>query len=177
MTELRIAHTADLDGATRDAIRTLLDAAFAGTFTDHDWDHTLGGMHATVWEDGELIGHGAVVQRRLLHAGRPLRTGYVEGVAVRTDRRRQGHASAIMTALERLVRGGYELGALSASDQGANLYEGRGWLRWQGPTSVLAPTGVVRTPDDDGSVFVLPQTAQLDLTGELACDWRDGDVW
>jgi len=178
MSNLRTAHTADLDGATRDAVRALLDAAFDQDFSDHDWDHTLGGMHVTVWDGGELVGHGAVVQRRLLHGGRALRAGYVEGVAVRADRRRRGHATAIMAALERLVRGGYEVGALSASERGAGLYAARGWRRWQGPTSVLAPTGVTRTEEDDGSVYVLlPLAAPLDLTGELTCDWRDGDVW
>jgi hypothetical protein len=24
---------------------------------------------------------------------------------------------------------------------------------------------------------VLPVAMELDLTGELTCDWRDGDVW
>jgi aminoglycoside 2'-N-acetyltransferase I len=35
----------------------------------------------------------------------------------------------------------------------------------------------VRTPDDDGAVWVLGLSAPLDLDGELTCDWRDGDVW
>lgn len=145
MVELRTAHTADLDGAARAAVRALLDEAFDGDFSDHDWDHTLGGMHVTAWEGAELVGHGAVIQRRLLHGGRALRTGYVEGVAVRADRRRRGHAAAIMDALERLVRGGYELGALSATEQSADLYAARGWQRWQGATFVLTPTGVAHT--------------------------------
>jgi aminoglycoside 2'-N-acetyltransferase I len=42
---------------------------------------------------------------------------------------------------------------------------------------VLAPTGVVRTPDDDGSVFVLPVSVELDTDEAITCDWRDGDVW
>jgi aminoglycoside 2'-N-acetyltransferase I len=35
----------------------------------------------------------------------------------------------------------------------------------------------VRTPEDDGGVYVLPVTATLDLAGDLACDWRGGKVW
>jgi aminoglycoside 2'-N-acetyltransferase I len=35
----------------------------------------------------------------------------------------------------------------------------------------------VRTEEDDGTVFVLPVSAPLDLSGELTCDWREGDVW
>ena len=80
MAELRIAHTADLDRATRTAARELLDDVVRGEMTDHDWEHALGGVHALVWEGGELIGHASVVQRRLLHRGQALRAGYVEGV-------------------------------------------------------------------------------------------------
>ncbi|MBV9721586.1 MAG: aminoglycoside N-acetyltransferase AAC(2')-Ie, partial [Mycobacterium sp.] len=65
----------------------------------------------------------------------------------------------------------------SSSDRGRRLYTSRGWLPWCGPTSVLAPTGTTRTPDDDGSVFVLPVGISLDTSAGLACDWREGDVW
>jgi aminoglycoside 2'-N-acetyltransferase I len=174
---VRTAHTADLDAATLMAARALLDEVFGDDLTDHDWEHTLGGVHALVWEGDELIGHAAVVQRRLLHRGRALRTGYVEGVAVRANRRRRGHGEAMMDALERVVRGAYEVGALGATDEGADLYTARGWKRWQGPTSVLTPTGIRRTEEDDGCVYVLPVGVPLDLSAELTCDWRDGDVW
>ena len=104
MAEVRVAHTADLDAATLDAARALLDDVFEGDITDHDWEHALGGLHALAWDGTELIGHASLVQRRLLHGGRALRTGYVEGVGVRADRRRQGHGGALMDPLERSVR-------------------------------------------------------------------------
>jgi aminoglycoside 2'-N-acetyltransferase I len=177
MSDVRTAHTAELDAATRRAARALLDDVFGEEMTDDDWEHALGGVHALAWEGAELVGHASVVQRRLLHRGRALRTGYIEGVAVRPDRRRRGHGAAMMEALERVVRDAYELGALSATEEGADLYAARNWTRWQGPTSALTPTGIRRTADDDGSVFVLPVGVPLDLSGELTCDWRDGDVW
>ncbi len=177
MAELRVAHTADLDPATLAAARALLDDVFAPEMTDEDWEHALGGVHAVVLEDGEVVGHASVVMRRLLHGGRALRTGYVEGVGVRADRRRRGHATAMMDALERVVRAAYDIGALGSTDEAVDLYLSRGWVRWQGPTSALTPDGVVRTPEEDGSVFVLPGPAALDLSGELTCDWRRGDVW
>ena len=177
MVTVEVQHTAHVPARTLTEVRRLLDEAFAGHFDDADWDHTLGGLHALAWQDGELVGHGAVVQRRLVHGGRALRTGYVEGVAVASGHRRRGVASAVMGALEELVLGAYDLGALSASDDGAALYTARGWQRWRGPTSVLTPTGPVRTPDDDGAVFVLPSAVALDLDGSLSCDWRDGDAW
>ncbi|TKJ18225.1 GNAT family N-acetyltransferase [Blastococcus sp. CCUG 61487] len=172
-----VAHTAQVEPHVLDSVRRLLDEAFAGDFDDDDFEHALGGMHALVHDGGELVGHGAVVQRRLLHRGRSLRAGYVEAVAVAAGRRRQGIASMVMAALERVVRSAYDLGALSSSTAGAPLYDARGWVRWEGPTSVLAPDGVRPTPEDDGSVHVLPGTVQLDLHGELTCDWRAGDVW
>lgn len=175
--EVRTAHTADLEPATLGAARALLDAVFEGDMSDHDWEHALGGVHALVWEDDELIGHGSVVQRRLLHDGRALRAGYVEGVAVRADRRRRGHGAALMRALERVVRRAYDLGALGATDLAADFYATLGWQRWRGPTSALTPAGVVRTPDEDGSIHVLPVTRPLDLAGALTCDWREGDPW
>lgn len=149
----------------------------SGGFCAPDWEHSLGGMHVLAWESSDLVGHGCVVQRRLLYGGRALRAGYVEAVAVRGDRRRHGVGSSIMDEVRRLVRGTYDLGALSTTDDAMAFYETRGWQRWQGPTSALTPAGVVRTEDDDGGVFVLPVAVALDVTGELCCDWRDGDLW
>lgn len=177
MVAIVLHHTAHLPRPVLASVRTLVEAAFEGRFTDHDWDHALGGLHALAWDGDDLVGHGSVVQRRLWHQGRTLRTGYVEAVAVRADRRRTRIASAIMAELERVIAAAYELGALSASAAGARLYESRGWQRWRGATSALTPTGIVATPEEDGSVFVLPVTAPLDLDAELTCDWRDGDVW
>jgi aminoglycoside 2'-N-acetyltransferase I len=82
-----------------------------------------------------------------------------------------------MDELEQIIRGGYDLGALSASDAGAELYLSRGWQRWEGRTAALTPAGTVGTPEEDGNLFVLPVTAALDPVDELVCDWRDGDVW
>jgi len=176
MAELRTAHTADLDIATRKAARALLDNVF-DDMTDDDWEHALGGVHALVWDGAELIGHASVIQRRLLNGGRALRTGYVEAVGVRADRRGRGHGAAMMDALERVVRGAYELGALGASDAGAAFYVARGWQLWQGPSSALTPAGIRRTEEEDGCIYVLPVEAALDLSSELTCDWRDGDPW
>lgn len=173
----RLIHTSDLDDETLHEARTMLDAAFAGDFSDDDWDHTLGGMHAVIVHRGALIAHAAVVQRRLLHGGRALRCGYVEGVAVREDWRRQGLGSAVLDAAEQVIRGAYQVGALSASAEGRRLYPPRGWLAWRGPISVLSPDGVVPTPEDDDSVLVLPVGVDLDPDAALVCDWRDGDVW
>ena len=177
MAELRTAHTADLDPADLKAARALLDEVFNGEVTESDWEHALGGVHVLVWDGPALIGHGSVTQRRLLHRGRALRAGYVEAVAVRADRQGQGHGATMMSALERVLRGAYDLGALGATDEGAGFYAARGWRLWRGPSSALTPAGVRRTPDDDGCLHVFELAVPLDLDGELTSDWRDGDVW
>jgi aminoglycoside 2'-N-acetyltransferase I len=177
MTDIRTAHTADLDVETLRAARVLLDDVFAGELDDHDWEHALGGIHALAWEGGEIVGHASVVQRRIVHRGRALRAGYVEAVGVSAAHRRRGYGAALMAAVERVIRGAYDLGALGSTDDGAALYTSRGWRRWEGPTSALTPDGIVRTTEEDGFVYVLPVAVELDLSGDLICDWRDGDVW
>lgn len=176
MIEVRTAHTSDLSPDELSAIRTLLDAAF-DDMTDADYEHALGGMHALVWDGPELIGHASVVMRRLLHEGSSLRTGYVEGVAVRADRRRQGYGGALIDALEQVIRRAYEVGALGATDEAAAFYASRGWQRWIGSTSVISPSGLQRTEEEDGAIYVFPVTARLTRHADLACDWRAGDVW
>jgi aminoglycoside 2'-N-acetyltransferase I len=176
----RLVHTADLDAETREGARRMVIDAFGGSeidFTDADWENSLGGMHALICLHGALIAHGAVVQRRMIYRDTALRCGYLEAVAVREDFRGQGLAMAVMDALEQVVRGAYQLGALSSSEAGRHMYASRGWLPWQGTTSVLAPAGLTRTPDDDQSLFVLPVDLELDTSAEITCDWRDGDVW
>jgi aminoglycoside 2'-N-acetyltransferase I len=173
----QLAHTSELDSATLKAVRVLLEDVFEGDWTDDDWDHTQGGVHALVWDGADLIGHAAVVQRRLLHNGKALRTGYIEGVAVRADRRNLGHGNALMEAMEHVIRGAYELGALSSSEAAAPLYAARGWKHWQGQTFMLSPNGLVRTEDEDDNTYVFPLTIPIDLTGSLTCDWRDGEAW
>jgi len=177
MTRLVVAHTGQLSPADLTACRTLFDNVFGPGPTDQDWDHSLGGMHALVWDGDELVGEGSLVQRRLLHGGRALRAGCVEGVAVRPDRRREGHGATVMEALEELARNAYEVGMLSATEAGGALYSARGWHPFRGTTSALTPEGVVRTPDEDDGVFLLPCSASIDLDGALTCDWRDGNVW
>jgi len=174
---VRVAHTSELDASLLDRLHAMLVDVFEGDFDEHDWEHALGGIHAVAEEEGELVGHASVVQRRLLHRGRALRAGYVEAVGVRRETRRRGHASALMDAIERVLRGAYEIGALGACDAAIPLYEARGWIPWQGETSVLAPDGRVRTPEDDDALYVLELAVPLDRAGEIACDWRDGAVW
>ncbi|SDF93722.1 GNAT family N-acetyltransferase [Klenkia brasiliensis] len=175
---LRTVPTADLGPDGLRELRTFLDGVFTDGFRDDHWSHARGGLHVLASRDGVLVGHAAVVGRQLVAGDLTLRTGYVEAVAVAADARRQGLATALMTEVERLVRGGYELGALAASEDGVGLYESRGWTRWRGPLCAFTPDG--RTEGDASRVFVLPTPetpAVLDPELALVCDWRRGSLW
>lgn len=173
---IRLAHTGELDAVALTTIRKLLDGAYPHGFSDTDWANALGGVHALAFDGDVLVGHAALVLRRLLLDGRVLRTGYIEAMGVREDQSRRGIAGTLMAPLEALLRG-YELGALCAASAAVPLYTGRGWIAWEGPTYVLSPSGILRTADEDGGIYVFPGEVPLDLAAPLTCDWREGDVW
>ncbi|MFI9582460.1 GNAT family N-acetyltransferase [Streptomyces sp. NPDC052236] len=174
----RTAHTSQLSAAELAEVRALLDDAFEGDFGDEDWDHALGGIHALARDEKGLAAHGSVIMRRVEHQGRSYRVGYVEALAVRADRRRQGLGGLVMAELERVIDRAYHFGALSASADGAALYRARGWLLWAGRIEAHGPQGAVRLPDEEDSTYLwagargtLPAPPAA-----LAFDWRDGDV-
>ncbi|ANY10316.1 GNAT family N-acetyltransferase [Pseudonocardia sp. HH130630-07] len=177
--DIRVLTTADLGPDGLRGVRALLDRSFAaaGGFDDDSWDHALGGVHVVAGPPDRPAGHASVVGRRILHDGIPLRTGYVEAVAVDPGMQGRGLGGYLMTAVGRLVRGGHRLGALGAGEPAARLYRRHGWTAWPGPLAALTPDGVRDTPQDRGSVYVLPVDVALDPGRPLVCDWRDGDVW
>jgi aminoglycoside 2'-N-acetyltransferase I len=179
VTGLCIAHTAQLPATELARIRAVVDRAFGSGFDDGDWDHALGGLHVVAVEGDEVVAHAAVVQRQFVVGGRPVRTGFVEAVAVDPAWRGRGYAARVLDGAERAIRAAYHFGALSAGGGVEGMYLARGWLAWRGATYALRPDGLTRTPEDDDSVYVLPVSARVpvDVTGELICDWRDGDVW
>jgi aminoglycoside 2'-N-acetyltransferase I len=173
---LQVAHTSAIAPSALADARALLFVVF-DDMADDDWEHALGGMHAIAWHGATIVGHASVIQRRLVHRGHALRTGYVEGVGVHPDWRRRGIGDRMMAALERVIEAAYDIGALGASDEAVDFYEHRGWIKWRGTSSAITPEGIVRTPDEDDGIYVLPCGSDIDIAGDLACDWRDGDVW
>ena len=177
MVALRVASTEELTATDLRLIRALVDGAFGAQFSDHDWDHALGGVHVLLESDGVPLSHASVVHRTLTAGERILRTGYVEAVATQAVCRRQGYGTQVMSRINALIEDTYELGALSTGVPG--FYERLGWERWSGPTFASAAAGVVRTPEEDDGVVVLrtAATRELDLTSPLTCDQRMGDAW
>jgi aminoglycoside 2'-N-acetyltransferase I len=177
MVALHSASTDALSSRFLHDIRMLLDAAFAGDFTDEDWTHAVGGMHVWVIGSRGLISHGSLVERSVVCSGETLHVGYVEAVATAEAHRRKGYGTMVMKSLGEMIRGRYELGVLSTAAHG--FYEALGWERWRGPTFVNSPRGPERTPEDDGGIMILrtPRSPVLDVAGDIVCDWRVGDVW
>jgi aminoglycoside 2'-N-acetyltransferase I len=178
---LRQLSTGELDPAMVMEIRTLITSAF-GTredhgFSDEDWAHSLGGVHFVLDDNDVVVAHASVVQRELHIDGRPLRTGYVEAVAVAPGRQGHGLGSIVMSAVDAHIREAFELGALSTGRP--SFYERLGWQLWEGPTAVRSPLGTRPTPDDDGGILVLttPTSPRLHLGATISCEWRPGDVW
>ena len=177
MTDLLVLTTAELTGTDLTAIRSMMNSAFEGNFSDDDWEHTLGGTHVLLREDDLIMSHAAVVERQLIAGDTPWRTGYVEGVATHPAHRRQGYAAAVMRMVNEVVSRSFELGALST--EVPELYLQLGWERWQGPTYVATPGGPIRTENEDAGIMVLrtERTAELTLSESLTCRARRGDAW
>jgi aminoglycoside 2'-N-acetyltransferase I len=174
---VRLLTTAEASDDLLTEIRGLLAAAFDGGFSDEDWEHTLGGWHVVVDNDGVTVSHAAVVSRSLDVADRSLRVGYVEGVATAPSRQREGFGTLALTELSKVVRRDFEMGALSSDRHG--FYERLGWERWRGPTFVRRGSRSIRTEDEDDGIMVLRfgPSADVDLSARLTCEGRDGDDW
>lgn len=113
---LRRVATSDLTDGEIAALRELLWAAFAdvdGGMTEVDWVHALGGVHVLLELGGEIVGHASVVEREIHVDGRPLRTGYVEAVAVDPRHQRTGFGSRLMAEIASYIEERFELGTLA----------------------------------------------------------------
>jgi aminoglycoside 2'-N-acetyltransferase I len=163
------------------AIRKLMVVAFGRDeeerFTDHDWDHAIGGTHFVLELDGRIVSHASVVERELHIGAHRLRTGYVEAVATAPEHQGAGYGTLVMTDVTAFIRERFQLGALGT---GRHHFYGRlGWTTWQGESFVRTADGTLRTPDEDGYILVLstPSSPTLDMTASISCAWRPGDVW
>lgn len=180
---IRVRHlpTEELTTAQTAEVRAVLRAAFGSEpeerFSDDDWEHALGGTHVVADRDRRIVGHAAVVERELHVAGRPVRTGYVEAVAVAPAEQGRGIGTRVMRAVNQLVAGGFELGALGTGSHG--FYARLGWVTWRGPSFVRTADGDLPTPEDDGFIMVLrtPSSPPLALDAPISCAPRRGDVW
>jgi aminoglycoside 2'-N-acetyltransferase I len=169
--------TSELSQSRLTEVRQLLDQAFAGRFSDDDWEHTIGGIHVLVADGDVIVSHAAVVARVLEVAHRPFNAGYVEGVATAPSRQQEGLGSLAMERVSTVLRSRFAMGGLSTSRH--QFYERLGWERWRGPTYVRDGLDEIRTEAEDAGVMVLrfATSGAVDLTAPLSCEARAGDDW
>lgn len=174
--ELVIADSADVDDRTIAALRALWELAFDG-FTEDDFDHAFGGVHAFLREGHDVLAHASAVPRTIWVGEQAFATGYGEAVATLPAHQGHGLGARVMRALEPELRRRWAFGALATGSHG--FYEGLGWERWRGPSYVLTPDGAVRSPEEDDALMVLRYgaSADVDLTAPIMCEDRPGDAW
>jgi len=168
----------EIDPGLRAAALDLCRATFGERFSDDDADHTCGGVRLLVYEAGLLVGHAAVVPRRIEVGDLVLRAGYVEGVAVLPEHQGRRVGTRLMRGVSAAIeRDTFEIGVLSTGRHA--FYERVGWQRWRGPSYVRYADGLRRTPDeDDGLLVLIPRaSAAVDLTASITCEARPGDDW
>ena len=182
LASVSVRRTSRLSAGETRAARDLLWAAFGSKhpdegMTEEDWEHALGGLHFLLEVDGRLVGHAAVVERAIQVGDRPLRTGYVEAVAVAVGWQRRGLGSHLVREVNAYIRDQFDLGALGTSV--FRFYGPLGWQVWRGPTYVRKGPDFQRTAEEDGYIMVLttPATPPLDFDAPISCEWRPGDVW
>ena len=84
---LRRGPTRAFERAELDELRAFLERAFDGDLSPEDWEHALGGTHVWLRDEDGFLAHASVVPRTLTTGTTSLRTGYIEAVATRADRR------------------------------------------------------------------------------------------
>jgi aminoglycoside 2'-N-acetyltransferase I len=180
MVEVLIAESGKLSGGPLGAAETLVRSAFGSSFRSHDWTHAVEGVHVVLTADQSRVAFAVVVARTLHHNGIAFDTGYVEGVAVRTDQQRRVLGRVVMNHAETIIRERHQLGALNAVETAADFYATRGWQPWAGHTQAAGPADVIDTYDDAARICLLNPTQAgqpLDAGTALICDWRPGDLW
>jgi aminoglycoside 2'-N-acetyltransferase I len=176
---VEIVRSPEIEPARLAALHRLWAEAFGDGFTAEDAAHAMGGTHAFLFgDDDTLIAHASVVPREIVIDTMGFVGGYVEGVATVPQQEGSGHGSAVMEAIQEVLRAEYEVGVLSSGR--ISFYERLGWDRWQGPTFVIGADGSRhRTRDEDGGIMLLRfgPSADIDLTLPIACHDRPGDAW
>lgn len=161
--------------STLHEIRDLCTEAYVEDFS-HAFELLGPGVHVTGRLDGRIVAHAMWVNRSL-QAGTsaPLNAAYVEAVATRPAFQRRGFGTEVMRQLANQIHG-YELGALSPSDE--RFYARLGWEAWRGPLFIRATTGLEATPDEAVMILRLEKTpVDLDLESSLSAEWRPGELW
>jgi GNAT superfamily N-acetyltransferase len=132
-------------------------------------------LHVLAKLDGRLVGHACWATRWLQPGDyAPLRTAYVDAVAVEPAWQGRGIGSTVMRRLNAEVQS-YDLGGLSTDR--VSFYERTGWELWRGPIGIRTPEGATLTPGDTVMILRTPLTPPLDLCALLTAEPRPVNPW
>lgn len=180
--DLEIVRSGELASNDLVALRGFLTDAFEGRYDDGNWANALGGTHVIMRDRGSLVAHASIVPRMLYFSTRAevwhdtaaREVGYVESVAVEHQLRGRGSGTHVLNIVNRFISKRFGFGALGTSSHA--FYERTGWRRWRGPTYVYKSGALHRTPGGEQWLMVLAP-AETVVTGAIACEWREGDLW
>lgn len=161
--EYRSLHTSQLTLSEKEALYDLLIEGFEGDFSHDDFAHTLGGMHVMAFDQQKLVGHVAIIQRHMALDNTPISVGYVEAMVVEQSYRRQGIGRQLMLQTNKIIASCYQLGLLSASDDGQKLYHSVGWQIWKGKLFELKQGSYIRSIEEEGGVMGWKADGEVDL--------------
>jgi aminoglycoside 2'-N-acetyltransferase I len=158
-------------------LRWLADAYDDGPWRPAHWAELGPGPHVIVVDDaGTLLAHACIAWLPVRIGDLDLRAGYLEDVATRADVRGLGYGSAVVRAAHILIEADADVGFLATGSQ--PFYEGLGWVRWRGPSSVRERDGsFTRTPEEDASLMALlfEGTPALSVDAPVMRPRRDPD--
>ncbi|MEV7523853.1 GNAT family N-acetyltransferase [Streptomyces sp. NPDC091371] len=173
---LDVRHTDEMAAGELAELRDMLVDCFSPRYDESAWAHCLGGTHYLLRHRGQLVSHGALIPRHFEQAGRELRGLYGESMATVPNLRGRGLGSIVLAAATADILMHHEIGVFAASKY--HFYERLGWLKWPGETYVVAADGRRPAAPARGAVmYRLPPGSTIDPAGDLAADWRAGDIW
>ena len=128
-----------------------------------------------VFRENSLVGHAAVVSRRITFDGHIVEAGYVEGLAIGGNWRGLGLGSELLAAATNFCRLNYRVSLLSTNIH--KFYAKHGWQRFEGESFAETDSGLIRTSEDDDGLMLLSDDAMLARPNRVTCDFRRGDIW
>lgn len=157
-------------GETEPELRKTLPDWFQREFGQTGFTWAAPAYYAIAEVEGELIGRLGIFDRKVDVAGSSIRVGGIGGVITKPEWRRHGVARDLLTQSAAFMRDelSVEFPVLLCRREVAPVYAKLGWIRVDGPTVFMQPSGLATYPRDTMVLcFVERQwpTGTIDMRG------------